>query len=369
MRDNQNYQSRIASQRDRISNILSKQSQPQPLSADIGNISQAFLSALSQNTGAAGFQQAYNQNKQQDFNREMDIYNLMQDEIKQGNEDAAAVDKAIRGITGNDPVAYSKIASELHNYPNQVDRTNANLLASRAAAKMGYKPLAQSFDELDLQYKRAQIEKASRPDPTSGGGATGVIIGNIMRDNPGMTFTQALQMYQTGFRSGTRINPETGEVETIPGYLGTREQIKAAETKGAEIGKKQGELGTKEIAAPQILDLTSEARKLLPKASSGSVSAVKTDLLNRSGISTEQSQADAQLDIIAAGLVSNVPRMEGPQSDADTRLYREAAGNIGNRSLPYETRLAALDQLERITKKYSNVKKRFKYNLKTGKVE
>jgi len=44
--------------------------------------------------------------------------------------------------------------------------------------------------------------------------------------------------------------------------------------------------------------------------------------------------------------------MEGPQSDADTRLYREMAGRVGDETLSIQRRLDALDEVEKIYSKY-----------------
>ena len=47
-----------------------------------------------------------------------------------------------------------------------------------------------------------------------------------------------------------------------------------------------------------------------------------------------------------------VPRFEGPQSDRDTALYTAAAGDVGNPNKPIATRLAAVQQMVELNKKY-----------------
>jgi hypothetical protein len=59
-----------------------------------------------------------------------------------------------------------------------------------------------------------------------------------------------------------------------------------------------------------------------------------------------------RLEVVAAILTSKVPRMEGPQSDRDVELYKQAAGNAGNSGLPISTRLAALDTMQKLYGKY-----------------
>jgi hypothetical protein len=62
-------------------------------------------------------------------------------------------------------------------------------------------------------------------------------------------------------------------------------------------------------------------------------------------------QAD-QLRVLSGSLTLKMPRMEGPQADADSKLYREMAGQIGDSSLSVQRRLAALQQVESLYRKY-----------------
>ena len=92
------------------------------------------------------------------------------------------------------------------------------------------------------------------------------------------------------------------------------------------------------------------------------------------GGSTTAADKAAALKAISANLVMKMPRFEGPQSDKDTAQYREAAGNVGDASLPLSQRLAALDQVDALYKRYtdqmpSQANKVLRYNPKTGKIE
>lgn len=108
-----------------------------------------------------------------------------------------------------------------------------------------------------------------------------------------------------------------------------------------------------EQGADRAIDLIQEARKILPNASSGLISTAITRGQEVFGQSTEQSQADARLQALAGQLTGMMPRFEGPQSDADRLLYQQMAGDIANPMKPIETRLAALDTIETLQKKYS----------------
>lgn len=88
------------------------------------------------------------------------------------------------------------------------------------------------------------------------------------------------------------------------------------------------------------------ARQYLPNATSGKIENIFSTGARAIGKSTEKTQADAQLEVIAAELVQNVPRFEGPQSNIDVQFYKDAAADVGNPNKTAEDRLAALSAIE-----------------------
>jgi hypothetical protein len=93
--------------------------------------------------------------------------------------------------------------------------------------------------------------------------------------------------------------------------------------------------------------------ELLPRASGGALEAGRDRVAGAFGVSTEGAQAGAQLKLLAAKLIANVPRFEGPQSNIDVQFYREAAGDVANDQLPVGTRLAAAQRMLDIAREYS----------------
>jgi hypothetical protein len=68
---------------------------------------------------------------------------------------------------------------------------------------------------------------------------------------------------------------------------------------------------------------------------------------------TPSGAAEAQdLKAIGAALVAKMPRMEGPQSDKDVKLYKEAAAEIGDPTIPVERRVKALGTVKRLNTQY-----------------
>jgi len=88
------------------------------------------------------------------------------------------------------------------------------------------------------------------------------------------------------------------------------------------------------------------------KPSSGRLENIATGVGEWFDVNSPASQADAQLNILGSKLVAKVPRFEGPQSDKDTALYQAAAGDLGNANKPIATRLAAVQTMIDLNKKY-----------------
>ena len=105
--------------------------------------------------------------------------------------------------------------------------------------------------------------------------------------------------------------------------------------------------------ATAALATIKQAREIIPKAT-GSYLGEGVDQLGRVfGVSTEGAKAGAQLKALEGDLVSKMPKMSGPQSDKDVALYRQMAGVIGDPTTPPATKLAALDTIEEIQKRYA----------------
>jgi flagellar biosynthesis GTPase FlhF len=71
------------------------------------------------------------------------------------------------------------------------------------------------------------------------------------------------------------------------------------------------------------------------------------------GIAPEGAAEADRLKVISGALVLAMPRMEGAQSDTDTKLYKEMAGKVGDETIPIKRRLAALEEVEILYSKYN----------------
>jgi hypothetical protein len=131
---------------------------------------------------------------------------------------------------------------------------------------------------------------------------------------------------------------------------------KAEGTKTETIAKAEGEVGAKDVRNQAFADSSYSLIKPISdaiKQSTGSAIGSGVDTLNAAfSRSTEGARAIAKLDVLGYSLVSNVPRFEGPQGVRDVELYERAAGDLANSKKPVETRLAALDAILILLKKY-----------------
>lgn len=107
--------------------------------------------------------------------------------------------------------------------------------------------------------------------------------------------------------------------------------------------------------AKESLKLIDQAEKLLDTAT-GSLTGTAVDVVAGAlGKSTQGAQASSKLKAIQGALVAKMPKMSGPQSDKDVLLYREMAGQVGDSTLPNETRKAALHTIREIQERYAKV--------------
>lgn len=73
------------------------------------------------------------------------------------------------------------------------------------------------------------------------------------------------------------------------------------------------------------------------------------------GASPDGADEAQTLKSIGGALTSKMPRMEGPQSDKDTILYKEMAAVVGDSTIPRSRRLAALNVVKDIWAKYERL--------------
>ena len=177
------------------------------------------------------------------------------------------------------------------------------------------------------------------PQKTAGGG-------QVITQQPGESY-EAYQQRKKASEEQTQANIQLGK------------EVAAAQQKPPAEAK--GKIEAKDINNQAFADSTYSLIKPINdeiKKSTGSGIGAGVDVLaGKLGASTTGAQSIAKLEVLSYPLLSNVPRFEGPQSDYDVQVYKQAAGDFANASKPVATRLAALDAMITILKKYDKAGK------------
>lgn len=152
---------------------------------------------------------------------------------------------------------------------------------------------------------------------------------------------------------GVFVDPNTGTFSAPTGMDGGQLPTKVSATDKKLVQSIAQSAKDAEDSNALIL----QAEALLPKATGSMLGKARDVTMGAAGYSTDASEAATQLKIIGGGLVSKVPKMSGPQSDADVRLYREMAGQVADESQPVGNRMAALKTLKEINQRQIDYKK------------
>lgn len=135
---------------------------------------------------------------------------------------------------------------------------------------------------------------------------------------------------------GYRWKPD-GSLEAIP---------------GGPVASKATDQQTKLADAQTVLGLLDLAEPLLDQSTQGYV-GMGVDMAARAmGKSTPGAEAASELRALEGALISKMPKMSGPQSDKDVLLYRQMAGQIGDPTLPAQTKRAAMRTIRNINQRY-----------------
>lgn len=126
-----------------------------------------------------------------------------------------------------------------------------------------------------------------------------------------------------------------------------------AKARGTSQGEREGDIAKKGQSANQVQGMLSLADPLIDVATGSGPGAAADKVAGWFGASLDGAKATAQLRVLQASLMTNMPRMEGPQSDADVLLYRQAAGEIGDPSVPRGLKKAALQTIRALQNKYA----------------
>lgn len=132
--------------------------------------------------------------------------------------------------------------------------------------------------------------------------------------------------------------------------------VKGAEAQAQAFGRVAGEIAAniqKKGSDAKGAQSTLEGADALIDIATGSAAGNARDkFIGLFGYSTNAGDALAELKVLQANLMLQQPRMEGPQSDRDVQLYREAAASLGDPNVPASQKKAALRRIVELQNKY-----------------
>jgi len=144
--------------------------------------------------------------------------------------------------------------------------------------------------------------------------------------------------------------PKTLPPENMPSNVAA---AAAAGATGKAAGERQAGQEQRAVDAGANVDTLQQAIDLLPTATGGKLEQVRDRGLAVFNESTTGAQNAAQLDLLAGQLLMKQPRFEGPQGVLDVQVYKQMAGDLNNRDLPTETRMAAAKKMQELNAKYA----------------
>jgi hypothetical protein len=207
------------------------------------------------------------------------------------------------------------------NLPAAMQLANAH----QKALAEGNIPLAQDIETFSKTMDRGFTQDA---------------MGNVvMREG----YAPSLQQKSFAMQQGHNISD-----------LGIKPAIAGAEKTAQLNAERTGGISDKMLQAEKSNELLSMAEKLLPKATGSYAGAAYALGKKAVGVSDESTQANADLETLAGWLTSNVPRMQGPQSDKDTLMYAQMGAKVGDKTVPIQDRLSAVKTLRELNDKYTN---------------
>jgi len=213
---------------------------------------------------------------------------------------------------------------------------------------------AMGVDRPDIGPAPARQQGAAPAAPAAGGGLRPVSPTAMAAGGAPATVTApAVPEAVPGAVPGRRETVDEGKRRQAEEEVGRAGRKEAAVTAGKVEGGIAGKELTNKVHAKEVHDLVRPIQAALKDATGSGLGTKVDEIAAFFGGSTKGAEASAQLKVLGAKILQNVPRFEGPQSDKDVASYKEAAGNLADSTLPIKQRSAALKTIIDLNKKYA----------------
>lgn len=211
----------------------------------------------------------------------------------------------------------------------------------QTATTVSETPITQSADNLATNTRQALADK----DASARGWAT---IKETQRKNAaeeGTGSTPKVAFRETDAQGNvTFFDSKGNKINTVQGAgkpSATYERTQAAKAQ------------TNRDLALAISELEKATKDggLIDQSTGSGAGAIADNVAGFFGSSTKGAEAVGAMKPIFDLVLKMVPRFEGPQSDKDTQLYKEAAGELANPAIPNERKKRAAKEILRLMKK------------------
>lgn len=204
---------------------------------------------------------------------------------------------------------------------------------------------------------QSNTSRANNRDSNTTSRANNLDSNTTSRANNTTTTAEAARGHDLTFQSANTKIEQTPNGFVVVNTAGPKGPTSTPvfDVRGAQVQQKDSPLWKAQQQYQKLTVNIADAKRLIPLATGSGAGALVDKGLGFTGIGTGGADAAGQLEVIGGWMTSNVPRMEGPQSDKDTEQYKQMAAQVGNRTVPASVRLKALETLEKIQNDYKHM--------------
>lgn len=179
----------------------------------------------------------------------------------------------------------------------------------------------------------------------------------VARHNRELERLRAIEAGAAATRAARERPDSTQIVEGPEGFMvvdkGTGKSQPVLAPGGAQVLGKRGQtIAQKARDASDLAALAQQAEPLLEKATGSGIGAGVDWLAGQFGASPAGADAIASLRVIQGKMLALTDRMEGPQSDADRKVYEQAVGRLSDPTIPVSQKQAALSTITSLQARY-----------------
>ena len=268
-----------------------------------------------------------------------------------------------------DPLLRAIVTTESGGNPNAVSPKGARGLmqvmpGTNAAPGFGVAPAKDGTEaertRVGQEYWKAMNERYQNPTLAAiaynwgpGNADAWLASGGDFKKLPPETQSYVAQVMTRGAVNARQPSGNVVELSPTEQAQNKANEARMVDTAKADVVRDTGKTAEGKRAG-QVSQISNLASQLLDQGPTASgVGSLVDAAANFVGQPLKGGTKAQQLEALSGWLVSNVPRMEGPQSNADVLNYQTMAGRVGDRTLPVEARKAALGTLMELQRKYA----------------